>query len=188
MIIFYLQIPFLNEVLLLLNEKSAIVLTMNKCGVIALRNILLIILCVASISFLRNYQIVKTTVYIASENVVKENLSSGYNVGAVWPPALGIWNLSSGSSHGLSSVHGSLKSLHDGQIDGGSLNMLDTNIQKMEHPHTSLLSKLLKVISRSIKHIHSVAMGEFPKWQTLFHLQKNKYIYNLDNLKTTNAN
>ena len=36
--------------------------------------------------------------------------------------------------------------------------------------------------------IHSVAISEFLKWQTLFHLPKNEYFLNLYNLKTRNAN
>ena len=39
-----------------------------------------------------------------------------------------------------------------------------------------------------LMHIHSVAISEFPKWQTLFHLQNFKYILNLYDLKTRNAN
>ena len=100
---------------------------MNKCGVIALQDIFLIILFVASVSFLLNYQIGQTTVYIASEDDDKEDLSGGL-------------------SRGLSGVHGSLKSLQDGQIVGRSLNMLGTR----ENSLTSLLSKLMKVISLGV--------------------------------------
>ena len=105
---------------------------MNKCGVIALQDIFLIILFVASVSFLLNYQIGQATVYIASENDDKEDLSGGL-------------------SRGLSGVHGSLKSLQDGQIVGRSLNMLGAR----ENSLTSLLSRLLKVISWGVN-IHCI--------------------------------
>ena len=36
--------------------------------------------------------------------------------------------------------------------------------------------------------LHSVAMGEFPKWLTSRNLQTFKYILNLNNLKTRNVN
>ena len=35
---------------------------------------------------------------------------------------------------------------------------------------------LVKVCIIRVYHVHSVAISEFSKWQTLFHLQKFKYI------------
>ena len=46
-------------------------------------------------------------------------------------------------------------------------------IDMIETPSTELYleKKLYRFVTRLAK-LHSVAIGEFPRWQTLFHLQK----------------
>ena len=43
---------------------------------------------------------------------------------------------------------------------------------------SNLFSSFIGLNSILFLYIHSVAISEFPKWQTLFHLQKFKYIKN----------
>ena len=95
----------------------------KKCGVVALREIFVLILCVASVSFLVTYQIGQSIVYTSTDDVSKDGLSHG---------------------------HGSSGTIRSGKMVGRSLNMHAASNEKVEPRPASLLSRLLQVGLQSL--------------------------------------